>query len=312
VRRFFATFQKPAARVGAWVGSSLLLAVLLAATIHHPVPTPTSELARKVDSLEAELHQIKQETTMPALVLNRHRQSICFIYGVYSFNGTEAGRRTEPTNFSGTGFVVANGLIATNRHVAEPWFEDDEAAMLMRHGAKPHLEKLLAFFPNHRDGVELTGITVSPDADIAVAHFSTARAPDLAPLPLADAPAVPGAPVVLVGYPMGIAAMVAKSPRPVYRRLAYRRADIGLARELAELSLIRPSATQGHLGDVVGDKLIYDAVTAHGGSGGPVFNNRGEVIGVNTAYLDGFSGGTLGISVRALRPVIAAARQHQR
>ncbi len=103
--------------------------------------------------------------------------------------------------------------------------------------------------------------------------------------------------------------MVAKSPRPVYRRLAYRRADIALARELAELSLIRPSATQGHLGDVVGDKLIYDAVTAHGGSGGPVFNNRGQVIGVNTAYLDGFSGGTLGISVRALRPVISEARR---
>ncbi len=294
------------------MGSGLLAAVLLAATVHHPVPTSNAELVRKVDSLQAELHQIKQETAMPALVLNRHRQSICFIYGVYSFTGTEAGRRTEPTNFSGTGFVVADGVIATNRHVAEPWFEDDEASMLMRHGAKPHLEKLLAFFPNHRDGIELTGITASPDADIAVAHFSTARAPDLAPLPLADAPGEPGAPVILVGYPMGIAAMVAKSPRPVYRRLAYRRADIGLARELAELSLIRPSATQGHLGDVVGDKLIYDAVTAHGGSGGPVFNNRGEVIGVNTAYLDGFSGGTLGISVRALRPVIAAARARQR
>ena len=79
--------------------------------------------------------------------------------------------------------------------------------------------------------------------------------------------------------------------------------------ELAALSLIRPSATCGHLGDVVGDKLIYDAPTAHGGSGGPVFNSRGEVIGVNAAYLDGFSGGTLGVSVRALRPLIAAAQK---
>ncbi len=312
MRRFFARFKTPAAHVGAWAGSSLLLAVLLAAPVQHRRPAPASDLETKVGNLEAELHQIKQESAMPALVLNRHRQSICFIYGVYSFTGAEAGHRSEPTNFSGTGFVVADGLIATNRHVAEPWFEDDEAAMLMRDGARPHLEKLLAFFPNHHDGIELTGITVSRDADIAVAHYSTARAPDLAPLPLADAPAVPGAPVILVGYPMGIAAMVAKSPRPVYRRLAYRRADIGLARELAELSLIRPSATQGHLGDIVGDKLIYDAVTAHGGSGGPVFDNRGQVIGVNTAYLDGFSGGTLGISVRALRPVIAAARRQQR
>jgi hypothetical protein len=29
---------------------------------------------------------------------------------------------------------------------------------------------------------------------------------------------------------------------------------------------------------------------------------------VNAAYLDGFSGGTLGVSVRALRPLIASAQ----
>jgi S1-C subfamily serine protease len=73
--------------------------------------------------------------------------------------------------------------------------------------------------------------------------------------------------------------------------------------------LIRPSATCGHLGDVVGDKLIYDAPTAHGGSGGPVFDSKGQVIGVNSAYLDGFSGGTMGISVQTLRPLIAAAQK---
>ena len=31
-----------------------------------------------------------------------------------------------------------------------------------------------------------------------------------------------------------------------------------------------------------------------GGSGGPVFNSEGQVIGINSAYIDGFSGGTLG------------------
>ena len=82
-----------------------------------------------------------------------------------------------------------------------------------------------------------------------------------------------------------------------------------LASELAALSLIRPSATCGHLGDVVGDKLIYDAPTAHGASGGPVFNSRGEVIGVNAAYIDGFSGGTLGVSSQALKPLIEQAQK---
>ena len=103
--------------------------------------------------------------------------------------------------------------------------------------------------------------------------------------------------------------MVAKSPSSIYDRLAFRRDDGGAASELAALSVIRPSATCGHLGDVVGDKLIYDAPTAHGGSGGPVFNSAGQVIGVNSAYLDGFSGGTMGISVQALRPLIDAAKK---
>ena len=115
--------------------------------------------------------------------------------------------------------------------------------------------------------------------------------------------------MTVIGYPMGVLGMVAKSPSAVYDRLAFRRDDMGAASELAALSLIRPSATCGHLGDVVGDKLIYDAPTAHGGSGGPVFDSRGHVIGVNSAYLDGFSGGTLGISVEALRPLIQAAQR---
>ena len=37
-----------------------------------------------------------------------------------------------------------------------------------------------------------------------------------------------------------------------------------IARDLAQHYLIRPSATYGHLGDVVEDKLIYDAPTARG------------------------------------------------
>jgi S1-C subfamily serine protease len=74
--------------------------------------------------------------------------------------------------------------------------------------------------------------------------------------------------------------------------------------KLAAMSLIRPSTTYGHLGDVVGDKIVYDAPSAHGGSGGPVLNSKGEVIGVNFAYMGGFSGSTLGISVDCLRPLV--------
>jgi len=33
------------------------------------------------------------------------------------------------------------------------------------------------------------------------------------------------------------------------------------------------------------------------------------VIGVNSAYIDGFSGGTLGVSVDALRPLVQSAEK---
>jgi S1-C subfamily serine protease len=103
---------------------------------------------------------------------------------------------------------------------------------------------------------------------------------------------------------MGIAGMIAKSPAAINERLAYRPSDISVASELAARSLIRPLSTCGHLGDVIGDMLIYDAPTAHGGSGGPVFDSNGEVIGVNSAYINGFSGGSIGISIESLRPLL--------
>ncbi len=52
----------------------------------------------------------------------------------------------------------------------------------------------------------------------------------------------------------------------------------------------------------MGDERIYDAPTAHGGSEGLVFNSEGQVIGINSAYIDGFSGGTpWAVSVDSLR-----------
>ncbi len=299
-------------QVNGWRVAAIVLAVLLLFALRTPAPSPANaELTHQLTRMAGQVHELQQERAMPMLVLDRHRDSICFLYGIYSFRGQD-GRIRRRMRISGTGFVVGKGLVATNRHVAEPWFEDDEAESLIRRGATPHLDKLLAFFPNRRDGIDLTDVQVSNSADLAVARFSEASAvAELKPLPLSQQAAIAGDSVVVVGYPMGTIAMVAKSPQPVYRRLAYRSEGLSVARELAARSLIRPSATNGHLGDVVGDKLIYDAVTAHGGSGGPVFDSHGRVVAVNAAYLDGFSGSTLGISVNALRPLMEAA-EHPR
>ncbi len=293
---------------------AIVLLIGAVAMFHYYAPVmaqgaPPDELQKQITQLTQQVEQLEREQAMPALVLNRYRNSIGYIYGIY-----QVGFANQPATIrarvSGTGFLVGDGLLATNRHVAEPWYGDSEAEGLMHRGATAMLESLVVFFPGSPMPVTLTPGAVSSTGDLAVLKIEDKDAVrGLAVLPLAKGVASPGELVTVIGYPMGIAGMVAKSPSGIYQRLAYRHNDITAASELAALSLIRPSTTCGHLGDVVGDKLIYDAPTAHGGSGGPVFNSNAEVIGVNSAYIDGFSGGTLGVSVEALRPLVAAAEK---
>lgn len=293
------------------LGFVLLLGAL--AMVHYYAPAtaqaePPSDLQKQLHELTAQVEQLKQDQAMPAVVLNKYRNSIGYIYGVYQV-GFASRTPVIRARVSGTGFLVGNGLVATNRHVAEPWYGDPEAQKLIDQGATGTIESLVIFFPGSPTPVTLSPASVSRTADLAVVRAEdSAMIRGLAALPLARSPGAPGQLVTVIGYPMGIAGMVAKSPSGIYERLAYRHNDISAASELAALSLIRPSTTCGHLGDVVGDKLIYDAPTAHGGSGGPVFNTLGQVIGVNSAYMDGFTGGTLGVSVDALRPLLQEAQ----
>jgi S1-C subfamily serine protease len=298
--------------VQAVLGLVLLLGAFAIFHYYSPAVAPDlqpADLQKQMGDLRQQVAQLEKEQAMPALVLNRYRNSIGYIYGIY-----QVGFANQPASIrarvSGTGFLVGDGLLATNRHVAEPWYGDTEAEALMHRGAAAMLESLVVFFPGSPTPVSLASGAVSSTGDLAVLRIEDKNAVrGLAVLPLAKGTALPGELVTVIGYPMGIAGMVAKSPSGIYQRLAYRHNDITAASELAALSLIRPSTTCGHLGDVVGDKLIYDAPTAHGGSGGPVFNSNGEVIGVNSAYIDGFSGGTLGFSADALRPLIAEAKK---
>jgi S1-C subfamily serine protease len=172
------------------------------------------------------------------------------------------------------------------------------------------LEKLVAYFPGSPLPVTLATAVVASHGDLAVLRLeNTAFTSQLRPLTLSETPPHVGESVSVLAYPMGVTGMVAKSPAVVYDRLSSHPDDADTAGELAALSLIRPSATFGHVGDVTGDKLIYDAPTARGGSGGPVLNLRGEVVGINSAYIDGFSGGTLGITVGQLRPLVETAKR---
>jgi S1-C subfamily serine protease len=274
------------------------------------------ELNATVSRLTSQLSQLEKQQDMPATVLRRHRNAICYIYAVYTMEwpAKSVVRTLEHhTRVSGTGFLVSNELIATNRHVVEPWFEDHDDEEQIRAGAKPRLEKLVAFFPGMMDPVKLGDVRVSKDQDLAVARLTEGPLPEtIEPLPVADTISEPGSAVIVVGYPLGVSTMLAKTPTNIYKRLASSKDTMQVASDLAANAMIRPSATCGHLSDIVDQKLIYDAPTAQGGSGGPVFNSQGEVIAVNAAYIEGFSGGTIGISAEALKPLITAALHHRR
>jgi S1-C subfamily serine protease len=273
---------------------------------HYYAPPETSGLEQQVHQLSRQVADLEHQQSFSSSAVDDARESVAYIYGIYHVSGRAQSFRAR---VSGTAFVVAPGLLATNRHVAEPWYGDREVAVALRQGGSPVLEKLVAYFPGSPLPVHLETVAVATHGDLAVLRMeATPFTKKLRPLTLSQAPPHVGESVSVLAYPMGVTGMVAKSPAIVYERLSSHPDDADTAAELAALSLIRPSATFGHIGDVTDDKLIYDAPTARGGSGGPVLNLRGEVVGINSAYIDGFSGGTLGITAGGLRPLLETAQ----
>jgi len=297
--------QSPVVEIWQRFVQGVLALVALAGTFvmaRYHAPAETNALELQVRQLSSQIAELERKQSFSPSVVSDARDSVAYIYGVYHISGCAQRFRAR---VSGTGFVVAPGLLTTNRHVAEPWYGDREVAAALRHGASPVLEKLVAYFPGSPLPVKLKTVAVAAHDDLAVLRIeATAFTKALRPLALSSSLPRVGEPISVLAYPMGVTGMVAKSPALVYERLSSHSDDADTASELAALSLIRPSATFGHIGDVTGDKMIYDAPTARGGSGGPVLNLRGEVVGVNSAYIDGFAGGTLGIPAGALRLLI--------
>jgi S1-C subfamily serine protease len=105
--------------------------------------------------------------------------------------------------------------------------------------------------------------------------------------------------VVLIAYPTGIQGIRARAGSDVGHKIAGNTNNVTrIVSQLAAQNLIRPTTTQGHIGDVLQDKIVYDAATTSGGSGGPLFNRSGKVIGVNFAILKDFGGSNLAVPVR--------------
>jgi serine protease Do len=167
-------------------------------------------------------------------------------------------------------------------------------------GVAPVVIEMTAYFPGINHGISMTIEKISPDADVALlkGNVSGAKMKEVA-FAEGDGSAVSGEPVVLLGYPTGVDAILARSGEETIRSIvtATKGERKAVVEELARRRLIRPVVTQGHIGDVLPDKIIYDAQTSIGGSGGPLFNSEGKVIGINFAMVRDFGGANFAIPI---------------
>ena len=213
--------------------------------------------------------------------------------------------------FTGTGFVAtADGLLVTNRHVALPWDFDEAAKRVAQQGLIPAMFRFVGYLKDVKEPFEVSVVASSDEADVAVLQCSqvTSR---VRPLALSATPPQPGDEVIVLGYPTGIRALLARTDVGFVNQLMSG-GDLDfwtVARRLAEAGHIAPLATRGIIGQVTPAAVVYDAETTSGGSGGPVINLQGEVIAVNTAILPEFGGSNLGVPIEKARALLEARRE---
>lgn len=202
----------------------------------------------------------------------------------------------------GTGFLAGPaGTIVTNHHVVEPWWNDHELRQLLDHGADPHVLSYEAYFPGRSVAIRAKLDRISSKADLATLKLEGPPPAQAELLELDDRSeaSVTGEPVVLIGFPTGVDGILARAGSEVALTIAGGTENVNLiVSQLASQHLIRPITTQGHIGDVLKDKIVHDAATTFGGSGGPLFNRNGKVIGINTAVIEGFGGSNLAVPAR--------------
>lgn len=269
-------------------------------TLFHTIYSNLTETTKRVELLEF-------ESTIGEKIIKDFSRGVCLIQCTFSLVDEVSGEplkawnngRLLTNNLTGTGFIISkNGKVLTNRHVIEPSWNQTTYFTPTEPGLKPRIEVLRAFFPNVKNPVLLKVEKVSEAADVALLSFEP-KGIDIPvlELDLSGMDAIEGEPVVLLGYPAGMNALLAKTDPDIAQEIS-KLPFLEAAQELSNHRLIKPISTQGHISDVLNERIIYDALTAVGGSGGPLFNNKGKVIAINYGIFRGFTGANFGVPIK--------------
>ena len=302
--------------------------------------TASDTVQRELQATRDRIATLESERAAGEHIIREYGAGVCLIQGSYAFYDAqnrplrhkldENGRKVRDddgapslavdgtgavytVDYYGTGFLVdRRGLVLSNRHVAVPWWDDDKSEALKKDGYGARFVLFRAFFPRQVEPFELEAIKHSEQVDLAVLKIDMrgAKIPAL-PLDETGRGAVPGHPVIVVGYPTGLEAILAKADTEVVQAILkrYGRQSEHVTEELSKKHLIRPSTTQGHIGDVTPTDIVFDAPTTQGGSGGPVFNKTGQVIAIEYAVLPKFGGTAFGIPIGFVHDLVRSVRK---
>ncbi len=297
----------PLAWLAGWLGSRP------SAERRHADDVTVAELERMRTAQQEqaeELAQLRAASTVVTEIQRHWSRGVCLVHGMVRMrwpggdliNGSDGAPLVA--EYTGSGFCVSeDGAIVTNRHVVTPWEALELLQSLRDSGAVPEFQSLTATFPGHAPlAVDVATIRRRTDLlDVALFRLPREQLGDVPVLPLHTGPLTDlrDQRAIVVGYPTGLAALLAKADAALVADLRSRQADMAtVIRALASADRISPMITEGTVGNVQAEMIVYDAPTTHGGSGGPVFGGDGTVIAVNYAVLREFAGANFGVPIR--------------
>lgn len=216
--------------------------------------------------------------------------------GVLKYNFAGEGKVFELT-FTGTAFVGSGtGLLLTNRHVVEPWRGEPVPDITQGRQLVPRILRILAYYPGVSDPVPVEVVHVGEQVDLALLK-STQEITAVAPLEIEPRIPRPGDEILLLGYPTGLRALVARASTEFLESITLNGTTEvwELAQRLSAAGYIKPLASSGIISQVTDQFIVYDAETTFGGSGGPVLDLNGRVIAINAAVIPEFGGSNMGI-----------------